>query len=48
MPAIVAACALDAGTQMFTPEGTAKIFGETYGQIPEFKQPLQAIAKAIE
>ena len=48
MPAIVAACALDAGTQMFTPEGTAKIFGETYGQIPEFKQPLQAIAKAIQ
>ncbi len=47
MPCIVAACALDAGTQMFSPEGTAKIFGETYGQIEEFKHPIQAIAKAV-
>lgn len=47
MPCIVAACALDAGTQMFTPEGTAKIFGDTYGQIEEFQHPLQAIAKAV-
>lgn len=48
MPCIVAACALDAGTQMFSPEGTAKIFGETYGQIPEFAKPLHAIAKAAQ
>ncbi|HJJ48952.1 MAG TPA: coenzyme-B sulfoethylthiotransferase subunit beta [Methanocorpusculum sp.] len=47
MPCIVAACALDAGTQMFSPEGTAKIFADTYGQIPEFAKPLQAIAKAL-
>lgn len=47
MPCIVAACALDAGTQMFSPEGTAKIYGETYGQIDEFAHPLQAIAKAV-
>lgn len=47
MPCIVAACALDAGTQMFSPEGTAKIYGDTFGQIEEFATPLQAIAKAI-
>ncbi|ACL17590.1 coenzyme-B sulfoethylthiotransferase subunit beta [Methanosphaerula palustris] len=47
MPCIVSACALDAGTQMFTPEGTAKIFEDTYGQLPEFKTPMQTIAKSI-
>ncbi len=47
MPCIVSACALDAGTQMFSPEGTAKIYGDTYGQIDEFAHPLQAIAKAV-
>ena len=47
MPCIVAACALDAGTQMFSPEGTAKIYGETFGSIEEFAHPLQAIANAI-
>ena len=47
MPCIVAACALDAGTQMFSPEGTAKIYGDTFGQIEEFARPIQAIAKAV-
>ncbi|HJJ41978.1 MAG TPA: coenzyme-B sulfoethylthiotransferase subunit beta [Methanocorpusculum sp.] len=47
MPCIVAACALDAGTQMFSPEGTAKIYGDTFGQIKEFAKPMQAIAKAL-
>ena len=47
MPCIVAACALDAGTQMFSPEGTAKIYGETFGSIEEFSHPLQAIAKTV-
>ena len=47
IPCIVAACALDAGTQMFSPEGTAKIYGETFGSIEEFAHPLQAIAKAV-
>ena len=47
IPCIVAACALDAGTQMFSPEGTAKIYGETFGSIEEFANPLQAIAKAV-
>jgi len=47
MPCVVAACALDAGTQMFTPEGTSKIYGETYGQIKEFNKPIQEIAKGV-
>lgn len=47
MPCIVAACALDAGTQMFSPEGTAKVYGDTFGQIEEFARPIQAIAKAV-
>jgi methyl-coenzyme M reductase beta subunit len=45
MPCIVAACALDAGTQMFGPEATSKIYQDTFGQIDEFKKPMQAIAK---
>jgi len=47
MPCIVAACALDAGTQMFSPEGTSKIYGETFGKIPEFNTPIQHIAKGV-
>jgi methyl-coenzyme M reductase beta subunit len=47
IPCVVAACCLDAGTQMFSPEGTSKIYGDTYGKIDEFAKPLQNIAKAI-
>ncbi|KUL02435.1 MAG: Methyl-coenzyme M reductase beta subunit [Methanomicrobiales archaeon 53_19] len=47
IPCIVAACALDAGTQMFSPESTSKIYQDTYGQIEEFAKPIQAIAKAV-
>jgi methyl-coenzyme M reductase beta subunit len=46
MPCIVAACALDAGTQMFGPEATSKIYQDTFGQLEEFKKPMQAIAKS--
>jgi len=47
MPCIVAACALDAGTQMFSAESTSKIYQDTFGKIPEFNQPIQHIAKAV-
>ncbi|HOV67556.1 MAG TPA: coenzyme-B sulfoethylthiotransferase subunit beta [Methanoregulaceae archaeon] len=47
IPCLVAACALDAGTQMFSPEGTAKIYQDTFGQLPEFKMPIQTIAQSI-
>lgn len=47
IPCIVAACALDAGTQMFGPEHTSKIYQDTFGQLDSFKKPIQAIAKGI-
>ena len=47
MPCIVAACALDAGTQMFSPEGTSKVYQDTFGKIPEFNQPIQHIAAGV-
>jgi methyl-coenzyme M reductase beta subunit len=46
LPCIVAACALDAGTQMFGPEQTSKVYQDTFGQLEEFKKPMQAIGKA--
>jgi methyl-coenzyme M reductase beta subunit len=47
LPCIVAACALDAGTQMFGPEATSKVYQDTFGQIEAFKKPMQTIAKGI-
>ncbi len=47
IPCLVAAVALDAGTQMFTAESTAKIYQDTFGQLPEFKTPMQTIAKSV-
>jgi len=47
LPPVVAACALDAGTQMFSPESTSKIYQDTYGQIDAFAKPIQEIAKAV-
>jgi len=47
MPCIVAACCLDAGTQMFSPEATSKIYQDTFGKIPEFATPIQHIAKGV-
>jgi methyl-coenzyme M reductase beta subunit len=48
IPCVVAACALDAGTQMFTPEGTSKVMGETYGKIDVFNKPMDQIAKGVD
>jgi methyl-coenzyme M reductase beta subunit len=47
LPCIVAACALDAGTQMFGPDVTSKIYQDTFGQLDAFKKPMQAIAKSV-
>lgn len=47
MPCIAAACALDAGTQMFSPENTSKVYGDTFGKIDEFAKPIQAVAKGV-
>jgi methyl-coenzyme M reductase beta subunit len=32
---------------MFGPEQTSKVYQDTFGQMPEFKQPMQAIAKGV-
>ncbi|MCA1916571.1 coenzyme-B sulfoethylthiotransferase subunit beta [Methanospirillum hungatei] len=45
IPCVVAAAALDAGTQMFAPEGTSKVMGETYGRIDVFNKPIHQIAE---
>jgi len=47
IPCVCVACALDAGTQMFGPEQTAKLYQDTFGQLDEFKKPIQTIAKAV-
>lgn len=45
IPCVSAACALDAGTQMFSPESTSKLM-EVFSEIPEFREPLVHVAKA--
>jgi methyl-coenzyme M reductase beta subunit len=44
IPCVSAACSLDAGTQMFSPEATSGILG-IFGEIPEFREPLTHVAK---
>ncbi|OKY78423.1 MAG: Methyl coenzyme M reductase beta subunit McrB [Candidatus Methanohalarchaeum thermophilum] len=46
IPAVAAAAALDAGTQMLSPEMTSPLKFETFGSMPEFNKPIQEIAKA--
>jgi methyl-coenzyme M reductase beta subunit len=45
IPCVVAAAAMDGGTQMFAPEGTSKIMGDTYGTIDVFNKPIHQIAE---
>ncbi|WP_424359284.1 coenzyme-B sulfoethylthiotransferase subunit beta [Methanocella sp. MCL-LM] len=47
VPCVSAACALDAGTQMFSPEHTSKAM-EVFSEITEFNQPLAAVAKGAK
>jgi methyl-coenzyme M reductase beta subunit len=48
IPCVAAAVSIDAGTQMFSVEATSKIIGIVYGDLPEFKDPITAVAKAAE
>ena len=48
IPAVTAAMALDAGTQMFSPEATSKMIGDTYGRIPEFREPIKYVAEGAK
>jgi methyl-coenzyme M reductase beta subunit len=47
IPCVVAAAALDAGTQMFAPETTSKIYAETYGKVDVFNKPIEQIAQGV-
>ncbi len=47
IPCCAAAVSLDAGVQMFTPEMTSGLVGETYGSVEEFREPLKAVAGAV-
>ncbi len=46
IPCVAAAVSIDAGTQMFSVEATSKLIGVVYGEIPEFKDPITAVAKS--
>jgi methyl-coenzyme M reductase beta subunit len=45
IPCVSAACALDAGTQMFSPESTSGLMA-VFSEIPEFREPIVSVAKA--
>ncbi len=47
IPCVAAAVALDAGTQMFTPEMTSGLVGAIYGGIKEFSEPIVSVAEAV-
>ena len=47
IPCIAAAVALDAGTQMYTPEMTSGLIGDVFGSIKEFREPIAAVAGAL-
>lgn len=47
IPCISAAVALDAGTQMYTPEMTSGLVGDVFGSIKEFREPIAAVAGAL-
>ncbi|WP_406661159.1 coenzyme-B sulfoethylthiotransferase subunit beta [Methanolobus sp. ZRKC3] len=47
IPCVCAACSLDAGTQMSTVEKTSALVGNVFGSIPEFKEPVKAVAGAL-
>ncbi len=47
IPCVAAAVSLDAGVQMFTPEMTSGLVGETYGSVEEFREPMKAVAGAL-
>ncbi len=48
IPCVAAAVSLDAGVQMFTPEMTSALVGDTFGSYDTFREPLQAVAGAVK
>jgi methyl-coenzyme M reductase beta subunit len=46
IPCVAAGMALDAGTQLFSPEATSGLIKEVYSEIDEFREPLKYVALA--
>lgn len=46
IPCVAAAMALDAGTQMFSPEATSGLIKEVFSQVDEFREPLKYVNEA--
>lgn len=46
IPCVAAAMALDAGTQMFSPETTSGLIKEVFSQVDEFREPLKYVNEA--
>ncbi|MBI5679805.1 MAG: coenzyme-B sulfoethylthiotransferase subunit beta [Methanobacterium sp.] len=46
IPCVAAAMALDAGTQMFSPEATSGLIKDVFSQVPEFREPLKYVVEA--
>jgi methyl-coenzyme M reductase beta subunit len=46
IPCVAAAMALDAGTQMFSPESTSGLIKEVFSQVDEFREPLKYVNEA--
>ncbi len=46
IPCVAAAMALDAGTQMFSPEATSGLIKDVFSQVPEFREPLKYVNEA--
>ena len=44
IPAVTAGNCLDGGTQTFSAEATSGLFKEVFGDVPEFKTPMQIVA----
>jgi len=44
---VAAAVSLDAGVQMFTPEMTSALVGDTFGSYDVFREPIKAVAGAL-
>lgn len=48
IPAVAAACSLDAGTQLLGPEMTSPLKPKTFGDLSEFSEPIQRIAEGAQ
>jgi len=46
IPPVAAAIALDAGTQMFSPEATSGLIKEVFSKVDEFREPLKYVNEA--